>query len=352
MKTLTLTQPDDWHIHLRDGEALKTTVTDLSHQFARAIVMPNLMPPVSTVELANQYRQNIIKQIQKGVDFTPLMTLYLTDNTSVQDIEQAVDSGIIKACKLYPAGATTNSDSGLTHIENAYAVFAAMEELGLPLLIHGEVTDAHIDIFDREKIFIDTVLMPLIAQFPKLKIVLEHITTADAVDFIHSASANVAATITAHHLLSNRNDMLVGGIRPHLYCLPILKREQHQQALIKAATCGSPKFFLGTDSAPHVQAKKETACGCAGCYTAYAAIELYAEAFDAADALDKLEGFASFHGADFYGLKRNESQITLIKESWQMPEQLPLGNDTVVPYRAGEQMQWKLFNQYSDKNAE
>lgn len=344
MQTLTLTQPDDWHIHLRNGDALKTTVKDVSRQFARAIVMPNLVPPVSTVELANQYRQDILKQIPKGVDFTPLMTLYLTDNTSAQDIQQAVESGIVKACKLYPAGATTNSDSGLTQIDKAYSVFAVMEELGLPLLIHGEVTDTSVDIFDREKIFIDTVLMPLIAQFPKMKIVLEHITTADAVDFIHSASANVVATITAHHLLSNRNDMLVGGIRPHLYCLPIFKREQHQQALIKAATCSSPKFFLGTDSAPHVQANKETACGCAGCYTAHAAIELYAEVFDAADALDKLEGFASFHGADFYGLKRNEGQITLAKESWHMPEKLPLGNNTVIPYRAGEWMQWKLLN--------
>jgi dihydroorotase len=344
MQTLTLTQPDDWHIHLRNGEALKTTVKDVSYQFARAIVMPNLVPPVSTVELANQYRQDILKNIPKGADFTPLMTLYLTDNTSTQDIQQAVESGIVKACKLYPAGATTHSDSGLTHIEKAYSVFAAMEELSLPLLIHGEVTDASIDIFDREKIFIETVLMPLIAQFPKLKIVLEHITTANAVDFIHSASANVAATITAHHLLSNRNDMLVGGIRPHLYCLPILKRQEHQQALIKAATSGSPKFFLGTDSAPHVQANKETACGCAGCYTAHAAIELYAEAFDAADALDKLEGFASLYGADFYELKRNEAKITLVKEPWQMPEQLPIGNNTVIPYRAGEQMQWKLLN--------
>lgn len=345
MQILRMTQPDDWHIHLRNGEALKTTVKDVSHQFARAIVMPNLVPPVSTTELANQYRQDILNNIPKGMDFAPLMTLYLTDNTRAQDIQQAVESGFVKACKLYPAGATTHSDSGLTQIEKAYSVFATMEELGLPLLIHGEVTDTSIDIFDREKIFIDTILMPLIAQFPKLKIVLEHITTADAVDFIHSASANVAATITAHHLLSNRNDMLVGGIRPHLYCLPILKREQHQQALIKAATCGSPKFFLGTDSAPHVQANKETACGCAGCYTAHAAIELYAEAFDAADALDKLEGFASFHGADFYGLKRNEKHITLVKESWHMPEQLALGSDTVIPYKAGELMHWKRVDQ-------
>jgi len=342
MQILRLIQPDDWHIHLRSGEALKTTVKDITHQFARAIVMPNIVPPVTNVELANQYYQEIKKYIPKESKFTPLMTLYLTDNTSAQDIEQAVKSDIIKACKLYPAGATTNSGLGLTQIENAYSVFATMEEHGLPLLIHGEVTDSNIDIFDREKVFIDRVLIPLIVQFPKLKIVLEHITTVDAVDFIHSCTATVAATITAHHLLSNRNDMLIGGVHPHLYCLPVLKRQKHQQALIKAATSGSPKFFLGTDSAPHVQAKKETACGCAGCYTAHAAIELYAEAFDAAGALDKLEPFASFYGPDFYGLKRNQFQITLVQETWQMPNQLTLGNDIVIPYRAGEMMQWKL----------
>jgi len=326
MQFLTLTQPDDWHIHLRSGSTLKTTVADVAHQFARAIVMPNLVPPVTTVELANQYRQEIQRYIPIESSFTPLMTLYLTDNTSTLEIKQAVKSGIIKACKLYPAGATTNSDLGLTHIEKAYSVFATMEEQGLPLLIHGEVTDANVDIFDREKVFIDRILTPLIAQFPNLKIVLEHITTADAVDFIHSSSTKVAATITAHHLLSNRNDMLVGGIHPHLYCLPILKREKHQHALIKAATSGSPKFFLGTDSAPHVQANKETACGCAGCYTAHAAIEMYAQAFDEAAALDKLEAFASFYGADFYGLKHNETTITLIKKVWKMPKELELLN--------------------------
>ena len=342
MQTLTLTRPDDWHIHLRSGSALNNTVKDVAHQFSRAIVMPNLMPPVTNVELANDYKQQIQKYIPDGVDFTPLMTLYLTDKTSAEDIQQAMQTDFIKACKLYPAGATTNSDAGLSHIENAYPVFEAMQKLGMPLLIHGEVTDSDIDIFDREKVFIDRTLRSLVKQFPKLKIVLEHITTSDAVDFVMSCGDKVGATITAHHLLNNRNDMLIGGIRPHLYCLPILKRQQHQRALLKAATLGSAKFFLGTDSAPHAKDQKENACGCAGCYTAYAAIELYAEAFDSMNALDKLEAFASFNGPDFYGLPRNESKITLIKQSWHMPEQLGLGDDVVIPYRAGEQMSWKL----------
>lgn len=343
MQTLTLTRPDDWHIHLRSGDALKNTVKDVAQQFSRAIVMPNLVPPVSNVELAHQYQQEIQKHIPDGSNFTPLMTLYLTDKTSTEDIKQAMQTDYIKACKLYPAGATTNSDSGLSQIENAYPVFEAMQELGMPLLIHGEVTDSDIDIFDREKVFIDRTLRPLVKKFPNLKIVLEHITTADAVDFVMSCGENVAATITAHHLLNNRNDMLVGGIRPHLYCLPILKRQQHQQALLIAATSGSAKFFLGTDSAPHVKQNKETACGCAGCYTAYAAIELYAEAFESMNALDKLEGFASFHGPDFYRLPRNESKITLVKETWQMPVQLGLGDEVVIPYRAGENLTWKLI---------
>jgi dihydroorotase len=342
MQTLTITRPDDWHIHLRSGSALKNTVHDVANQFSRAIVMPNLVPPVTNAELADQYRQQIQKHIPDGADFTPLMTLYLTDSTTAEDIEQAMQTDYIKACKLYPAGATTNSDSGLSQIENAYPVFEAMQKLGMPLLIHGEVTDSDIDIFDREKVFIDRTLRPLVKKFPSLKIVLEHITTSDAVDFVQSCGENMAATITAHHLLNNRNDMLVGGIRPHLYCLPILKRQQHQQALLKAATSGSTKFFLGTDSAPHVKANKETACGCAGCYTAYAAIELYAEVFNSMNALNKLEGFASFHGPDFYGLPRNETNITLVKQSWQMPDQLGLGDDTVIPYRAGELMSWKL----------
>ncbi len=342
MQKLTITRPDDWHIHLRSGSALKNTVKDVAYQFSRAIVMPNLLPPVTNVALAYQYRQQILKHVPDGADFTPLMTLYLTDKTSADDILQAMQTDYIKACKYYPAGATTNSDFGLSQIENAYSVFEAMQEQGMPLLIHGEVTDSDIDIFDREKVFIDRVLRPLVKQFPNLKIVLEHITTADAVDFVMSCGDNLAATITAHHLLNNRNDMLVGGIRPHLYCLPILKRQQHQQALLKAATSGSTKFFLGTDSAPHAKQKKEAACGCAGCYTANAAIELYAQAFDAMNALDKLEAFASFHGPDFYGLSRNTSKITLIKQSWQMPSQLGLGDDVVIPYRAGEEMSWKL----------
>jgi len=342
MQTLTLTRPDDWHIHLRNGTALKNTVHDVANQFSRAIVMPNLVPPVTNTELANQYRQQIQKHIPDETDFTPLMTLYLTDSTTAEDIQQAMLTDYIKACKLYPAGATTNSDSGLSQIDNAYPVFEAMQKHGMPLLIHGEVTDSDIDIFDREKVFIDRTLKPLVEKFPDLKIVLEHITTADAVEFVQNCGENVAATITAHHLLNNRNDMLVGGIRPHLYCLPILKRQQHQQALLKAATSGSKKFFLGTDSAPHVQANKETACGCAGCYTAYAAIELYAEVFDSMNALDKLEGFASFNGPDFYGLPRNETNITLVKQSWQMPDQLGLGDNVVIPYRAGEEMSWKL----------
>lgn len=342
MQTLILTRPDDWHIHLRDGLTLQNTVKDVANQFARAIVMPNLVPPITNVALAHHYKHEIEKHIPEGVDFSPLMTLYLTDKTSVDDIKQAMQTDDIKACKLYPAGATTNSDLGLSQIENAYPVFEAMQKYRMPLLIHGEVTDKDIDIFDREKIFIERTLMPLVKQFPELKIVLEHITTENAVDFVMNSGSNVAATITAHHLLSNRNDMLVGGIRPHLFCLPILKRQHHQQALLKAATSGSPKFFLGTDSAPHAKDKKETSCGCAGCYTAQAAIELYAEAFDAMNALDKLEAFASFNGPDFYNLPRNKTKITLIKQAWFMPEKLELGDSIVIPYRAGEVINWKL----------
>ena len=342
MQTLILTRPDDWHIHLRDGLTLQNTVKDVANQFARAIVMPNLVPPITNVALAHHYKDEIEKHIPEGVDFSPLMTLYLTDKTSVDDIKQAMQTDDIKACKLYPAGATTNSDLGLSQIENAYPVFEAMQKYRMPLLIHGEVTDKDIDIFDREKIFIERTLMPLVKQFPELKIVLEHITTENAVDFVMNSGSNVAATITAHHLLSNRNDMLVGGIRPHLFCLPILKRQHHQQALLKAATSGSPKFFLGTDSAPHAKDKKETSCGCAGCYTAQAAIELYAEAFDAMNALDKLEAFASFNGPDFYNLPRNKTKITLIKQAWFMPEKLELGDSIVIPYRAGEVINWKL----------
>lgn len=342
MQSITLTRPDDWHIHLRSGAALQHTVKDVAKQFARAIVMPNLVPPVTTVQMASDYRQCILRNKADSMDFEPLMTLYLTDNTRVEDIEEAVNSGIVKACKLYPAGATTNSDSGLTNIENAYPVFEKMAELGLPLLVHGEVTDSHIDIFDREKIFIEQKLAPLIKSYPHLRVVLEHITTKDAVEFVDSQGDNIAATITAHHLLLNRNHMLVGGIRPHLYCLPILKRQEHQEALIRAATSGSKKYFLGTDSAPHAKDNKESACGCAGTYTAYAAIELYAEAFELANALDKLELFASFNGPDFYGLPRNQTTITLVKEAWRMPKKLCLGNDTLVPFRAGEIINWTL----------
>ncbi len=342
MLKLTITKPDDWHIHLRNGQVLADTVRDAARQFARAIIMPNLVPPVTTVEMANVYRRQIVDRVPSGYHFNPLMTLYLTDHTSTGDIKAAMKTDYVKACKLYPAGATTNSESGLTNIKNAYPVFEAMEKYGMPLLIHGEVTDNNIDIFDREKVFIDQILKPLTESFPALKIVLEHITTSDAVDFVNSSKSNIAATITAHHLLNNRNDMLVGGIHPHLFCLPILKRQQHQQALITAATSGSHQFFLGTDSAPHAQHMKESACGCAGCYTAYSAIELYAETFDEAQSLDKLEGFASFYGADFYGLPRNEKSITLIKKSWRMPEYLNFGTDKIIPYRAGELIQWQV----------
>lgn len=342
MQTLTITQPDDWHIHLRDGQVLKNTVADVSRQFHRAIVMPNLAPSVVNAQRAQAYRNRIMENIPKGVDFQPLMTLYLTDKTSPQDILEARESGVVYACKLYPAGATTNSDSGLTKVENAYAVFETMQDIGMPLLIHGEVTEAEIDIFDREKVFIDRILRPLIKRFPQLKVVLEHITTKDAVEFVKAAPTNIAATITAHHLLNNRNDMLVGGIRPHLFCLPILKRQEHQMALLQAATSGSPKFFLGTDSAPHAKGMKETSCGCAGCYTAHAAIELYAEAFEMMGALDKLEAFASFYGPDFYGLPRNTNTITLTKQEWNVPAQMPFGEDVVVPYRADESIIWKI----------
>jgi dihydroorotase len=343
MQTLKITRPDDWHIHLRDGEVLTHTVADASRYFGRVIVMPNLTPPVRNLAEANAYRQRIVQALPaSGHQVAPLMVLYLTDKTTAADIADAAASDTVFAAKLYPAGATTNSDSGVTSIENLYPVLAAMEKHGLPLLVHGEVTDADIDIFDREARFIERHLAPIAATFPNLKMVLEHITTADAAQFVSAASTNIAATITAHHLLYNRNHMLAGGIRPHYYCLPILKRNTHQQALISAATSGSPKFFLGTDSAPHAKNRKETSCGCAGCYTAYAAIEMYAEAFEAAGALDKLEAFASFYGADFYGLPRNSDSITLIKQAWTAPEQLPLGSDTIYPLRGGEQIHWQL----------
>lgn len=339
---LTLTRPDDWHIHLRDGEVLSYTVADAARTFARAIIMPNLVPPVRDAQEAASYKSRILAARPAGSHFEPLMVLYLTDHTSPEIVREAKQSGQAIAAKLYPAGATTNSQSGVTALNKIYPALEAMAELGMPLLVHGEVTHAAVDIFDREKAFIDQQLVQLVDRFPTLKVVFEHITTADAVEFVKQAPDNVGATITAHHLLFNRNHMLVGGIRPHLFCLPILKREKHQQALCDAVASGSSKFFLGTDSAPHARHAKEAACGCAGCYTAYAAIELYAEAFDGLGALDKLEGFASFHGPDFYGLPRNTDQITLIRDSWQAPEQLPFGDQCVIPLRAGENLQWRL----------
>lgn len=340
-QSLTITRPDDWHIHLRDGELLDSTVPHCAAQFARAIIMPNLMPPVLNAQQALDYKARILAARPADSHFEPLMVIYLTESTTAADIVAAKAAGVV-ACKLYPAGATTNSDSGVTNLKNAYPALEAMQREGMLFLLHGEVTDADIDIFDREKVFIDRTLKQLVKDFPNLKMVLEHITTADAAEFVASAGDNIAATITAHHLLYNRNHMLAGGIRPHFYCLPILKRNTHQQALIKAATSGSPKFFLGTDSAPHTKDKKETACGCAGSYTAFSAIELYAEAFESAGSLDKLEAFASHYGPDFYGLPRNTDTITLNKQDWQLPESLPLGAETVVPLRAGETLNWKL----------
>lgn len=341
MTTLTITRPDDWHVHLRDGAALTNTVADISRYFARAIVMPNLVPPVTNVELARQYYQRIMAT-NPSAHFKPLMVLYLTDNTTPEDIKAAKESGLVFAAKLYPAGATTNSSSGVTSVDNIASVLTTMQELEMPLLIHGEVTNHDIDIFDREAVFIDTILKPLVEKYSKLKVVLEHITTKNAVEFVEQAGENVAATITAHHLLYNRNDMLVGGIRPHFFCLPILKRNIHQQALINAATGGSSKFFLGTDSAPHAKHAKESACGCAGSYTAHAAIELYAEVFEQAGALDKLEGFASLHGPKFYNLPVNSDTITLVKSPWKVPETLAFGDDVVVPVMANDEINWQV----------
>jgi len=341
-KPMKITRPDDWHLHLRDGEALKVVVADTAKQFSRAIVMPNLRPPVTTTEMAIAYRERILRALPAGANFEPLMTLYLTDKTSADEIRKAKASGQVHGVKLYPAGATTNSDSGVTNIDNCADALKAMQAVGLPLLVHAEVTDADVDVFDRERVFIDRHMKALIANYPDLKVVFEHITTKDAADFVAAAGKNVAATITVHHLLMNRNDMFRGGIRPHHYCLPILKREEHRLALVSAAISGNPKFFLGTDSAPHAKNAKENACGCAGMYTAHAAIELYAEVFEAANALDKLEGFASFYGADFYGLPRNTDTITLVKESWQVPESYPYEEDVLVPLRAGQTVAWKL----------
>jgi dihydroorotase len=341
-KQITLTRPDDWHHHLRDDLALQRTVGDAAKQFARAIVMPNLKPPVTTVDLALAYRERILAAIPEGLTFDPLMTLYLTDNTSSDEIIKAQQSGALYGVKLYPAGATTNSAAGVTDLRHCYKTLETMQQVGMPLLIHGEVTSSDIDIFDREKRFIDDILAPLLKDFPSLKVVFEHITTADAAQFVEQGSSQIAATITPQHLLLNRNDLLVGGIRPHNYCLPVLKRNTHQVELIRVATSGSAKFFLGTDSAPHPRAGKEAACGCAGMYSAHAAIELYAEAFELAGALNKLEGFASFHGPDFYGLPRNEDTITLTKSPWLVPETLSFADTDLVPMRAGEEMSWTI----------
>ena len=343
MQTLSLIRPDDWHLHLRDGPALRAVVADTALRFGRAIVMPNLRPPVVTVEDARAYRERILAALPVGARFEPLMTLYLTDNTAPEEIDRAKASGFVHAVKLYPAGATTNSDAGVTAIEKVYPVLARMEELGVVLGVHGEVTAPEVDVFDRERVFIDQVLSPLVARFPALRVVFEHITTADAARCVEQAGPQVGATLTAHHLLLNRNAIFVGGIRPHHYCLPVLKRETHRQALMAAAVSGNPKFFLGTDSAPHARSTKEAACGCAGCYTAHAAIELYAEAFEAAGALDKLEAFASLHGPAFYGLPPNPDRIILVKEPWPVPEALNyLDQDPLVPLRAGEAVAWRL----------
>ncbi|MGB1275522.1 MAG: dihydroorotase, partial [Nannocystaceae bacterium] len=327
MQSIEITRPDDWHLHLRDGASLAAVAHYTARQFARAIVMPNLRPPVTDTAAARAYHQRIVAALAGygSPAFEPLMTLYLTDETPPAEIAKAKASGLVHAVKLYPSGATTNSDAGVTAIERVYPVLEAMQSLGMPLLIHGEVTDSAIDIFDREEVFLSRTLAPLVERFPSLKVVVEHITTADAVAFVKAAPKTVAATITAHHLLLNRNAMLVGGIKPHTYCLPVLKRERHRQALVAAATSGNPKFFLGTDSAPHGRAAKESACGCAGAFTAHAALELYAEAFAEAGALDQLEGFASFHGPDFYGLPRNTSKVRLIREPWVAPKELPFG---------------------------
>ncbi len=340
---ITITRPDDWHLHLRDGAALATVLAHSARQFARAIVMPNLRPPVTTLEEARAYRRRIIAALPGGVHFEPLMTLYLTDKTPPDEIAQAAASGLVQGIKLYPAGATTNSDSGVTDVGRCAAALAEMEKRGLPLLVHGEVTDPAVDVFDREAVFIERILQPLMARYPGLKVVLEHITTRSAVDFVLAAGANLAATITAHHLLYNRNAIFAGGIQPHYYCLPILKREVHRQALLAAAVSGSGKFFLGTDSAPHARTSKETACGCAGCYTAHAALELYAEAFDSVGALDRLEAFASFNGADFYGLPRNVGSVTLQRAPLAVPEEFVYANgDRLVPLRAGQVLSWRM----------
>ena len=343
MTQLTLIRPDDWHLHLRDGNHMRAVLPDTARRFARAIVMPNLQPPVTTADEALGYRARILAALPEGMKFAPLMTLYLTDRTTGDEIRRASQSGIVHAVKYYPAGATTHSDSGVTALTRCEDALAAMADCNLPLLVHGEVTFPEVDIFDREKVFIDRILVPLLSKFSTLRVVFEHITTRDAVRFVLGAPPRVAATITAHHLLLNRNALLAGGIRPHHYCLPILKREEDRQALIQAAVSGNSKFFLGTDSAPHARNTKEAACGCAGTYTAHAGIELYAEIFEAANALDRLEGFASIHGPGFYGLPCNQDQITLVKEAWNVPTELPFDEDTLVPLRADGTVGWRIL---------
>lgn len=342
MNELTITKPDDWHLHLRDGEALRAVLPHSARRFARAIVMPNLQPPIVSTQSALAYRERIRAALPSGTRFEPLMTLYLTEETTPDEVRRASASGAVYAIKYYPAGATTHSDSGVTDLRRCFKSLEAMAETGLPLLVHGEVTDIQIDVFDRESTFIEHTLRPLVQRFPGLKIVLEHISTEEAVQFVLAASPNVAATITAHHLLLNRNALFQGGLRPHHYCLPLLKREEHRQALLRVIASGHPRFFLGTDSAPHARAAKEAQCGCAGVYTAHAAIELYAEAFEAAGALARLEAFASFHGAEFYGLPRNSERLTLMRREWTVPDELPYGASTVIPLRAGEQMRWAI----------
>jgi dihydroorotase len=340
--SITLTKPDDWHLHLRDGAAMASVLPHSARQFSRAIVMPNLRPPVTTTDQAVQYRDRILAALPRGMNFEPLMVLYLTDNTPPDEIRRAKDSGVVHAVKLYPAGATTNSDAGVTALTKCYKTLEVMQEVSMPFLVHGEVTDPAIDIFDREAVFIDRVMQPLRRDMPALKVVFEHITTKDAAQYVMEADGPVSATITAHHLLYNRNEIFKGGIRPHYYCLPVLKREEHRQALVRAAVSGSPKFFLGTDSAPHPKGLKEHACGCAGCYTALHAMELYAEAFDQAGALDKLEAFASFNGPAFYELPRNSDRITLQRETWTLPAELPYGEAAIVPLNGGESIGWKM----------
>jgi dihydroorotase len=342
-QSLTITRPDDWHLHVRDGAVLADVVPATARQFARALIMPNLRPPVTTAAQAQAYRERILAAVPSGLRFEPLMSLYLTDRLAPEEIRRARQAGVV-AVKLYPAGATTNSDAGVTDIRNTYATLEAMQREGLLLLVHGEVTDPAIDIFDREKEFIETVLIPLRAAFPALKIVMEHVTTREAAHYVAEAGEHTAATITAHHLLYNRNAIFTGGIRPHYYCLPVLKREEHRLALVEAATSGNPRFFLGTDSAPHAAHLKEHASGCAGCYTALAAMEMYAEAFEAAGALDKLEAFASFHGPAFYGLPRNTGTLTLRKEAWRLPESVPFGDAQLKPLRGGETLAWRVVD--------